>query len=215
MKLKAFWMALILVSAGLVGCGSPSGETASNTPAANTPAEGTETKPPSEEMVQIDLNTLKGQELPAFTLTSLTGEKIESSSWKGSPVLLDFWANWCVNCKAASTTIQKWYEAYKDKGLKVYAVNALESFALDKPETDKGKLISLSKEKTDAYMKEHPDYTFEFAVFGDDLLTSWQVSGVPAFVLIDKDGKLVSLTTGTKPEQMAELEKQIAAQFSN
>lgn len=65
----------------------------------------------------------KGFYAPDFELTTLSGETVRLSSLRGKPVILNFWASWCVPCQAEMPALQKVYTQYKDQGLQVVTVN--------------------------------------------------------------------------------------------
>lgn len=65
----------------------------------------------------------KGFYAPDFQLTTLSGETVRLSALRGKPVILNFWASWCVPCQAEMPALQEVYEEYKDQGLQVIAVN--------------------------------------------------------------------------------------------
>ena len=54
---------------------------------------------------------------PGFSLTDLSGEKISLEQFRGSVVLLDFWASWCGPCRMSIPELIKLSEKYKDKEL--------------------------------------------------------------------------------------------------
>jgi thiol-disulfide isomerase/thioredoxin len=124
-----------------------------------------------------------GQKLPAFKLTSLDGKPLSNASLKGKVVLIDFWASWCGPCKKASPLMQKLHTTYSSKGLVVIGFN-----------TDDAD----SKGITAKYAKEHK-YTYKFAPNAMNLAQSWNVSGIPRFILVGRDGKVAWDNVGYNP----------------
>ena len=61
---------------------------------------------------------------PDFTLSTLDGESITLSALEGHPVVVNLWASWCGPCRAEMPALQRVYEAYRDSGLLILAVNA-------------------------------------------------------------------------------------------
>ncbi len=64
---------------------------------------------------------------PDFTLQKLSGGTIALSEFRGKkPVVVDFWASWCPNCRRDMPNLNRFYEKYKDK-VEVIGVNLQES----------------------------------------------------------------------------------------
>jgi thiol-disulfide isomerase/thioredoxin len=50
-----------------------------------------------------------------FTITGLDGKKLQMSSLTGKVVVLDFWATWCVPCRAQRPVYDDVMQRYKDR----------------------------------------------------------------------------------------------------
>jgi peroxiredoxin len=64
-----------------------------------------------------------GKPAPDFRLVGLDGQPVQLSELRGHPVWLSFWATWCPPCRAENPDIQAVYQANKENGLVVLAVN--------------------------------------------------------------------------------------------
>ena len=117
------------------------------------------------------VGAMVGESAPLFTLKDLDGNEVSLSSFKGKPVLLNFWATWCYFCKKERKELDALYKAYNDKDLVIIAV------ALDK-----------SKKVVENFMKVHPA---DYIVLTDTKMTSaamYGVRGYPNTFLIDREG---------------------------
>lgn len=53
-----------------------------------------------------------GHLAPDFTVQSLDGEEVSLSNYQGMPVVLNFWATWCLPCRAEIPHFQEASERY-------------------------------------------------------------------------------------------------------
>ncbi|MBI5292777.1 MAG: TlpA family protein disulfide reductase [Chloroflexi bacterium] len=65
----------------------------------------------------------EGFSAPDFTLDLLGGGQVALSELRGKVVMVNLWASWCPPCRAEMPAIEKVYQAYRDRGLVVLAVN--------------------------------------------------------------------------------------------
>lgn len=65
-----------------------------------------------------------GFSAPDFTLPDLDSQEISLSDYRGSPVILNFWASWCPPCKAEMPAFQKAFQEYAGSDLQIIAINA-------------------------------------------------------------------------------------------
>lgn len=141
--------------------------------------------------VPVDGAPKPGFAAPSLQLQSLDG----SREWaiggqRDKPLLLNYWASWCLPCQEELPDLQSLYEQYGDQ-LDIYGVNA--TFH-DEPE--------LAQKKVQQFGLKFPILTDPDAV-GLDL---YKVAALPMTFLIDKNGKIVEVLNLVNRE---ELEKRI------
>ena len=65
-----------------------------------------------------------GNAAPDFELPSVTtGEIISSEDLKGRPVVINFWASWCIPCREEAPLLERAYREYRDDGVIFLGVN--------------------------------------------------------------------------------------------
>jgi len=60
---------------------------------------------------------------PLFTLRNLNDEEVSLESYRGSVVILDFWATWCMPCTKIFPEIHALQELYADRGVALLVIS--------------------------------------------------------------------------------------------
>jgi thiol-disulfide isomerase/thioredoxin len=111
------------------------------------------------------------------------GHKVTDKSLRGKVVLLDFWATWCGPCKLASPAMQELHKKYAKQGLVVIGAN-----------TGDGGSVTAAP----TYAKQH-HYTYMFTTANDGYATKLNITGIPAFVIVDRKGVVRRVQMGYAP----------------
>lgn len=59
---------------------------------------------------------------PAFKVKDLRGQVVSLDNYRGKVVLLNFWATWCVPCRAEMPDLVKLQREYRNRGLQVLGI---------------------------------------------------------------------------------------------
>lgn len=65
----------------------------------------------------------EGFAAPDFELELLQGGQLRLSGLRGKAVIVNLWASWCPPCRAEMPTLERVYQANRDRGLEILAVN--------------------------------------------------------------------------------------------
>jgi len=63
-----------------------------------------------------------GSMAPDFTLTDLSGRRVRLSDYRGRPVLVSFWASWCIPCRDEVPLLQQAYLQHRAEHLALLGV---------------------------------------------------------------------------------------------
>jgi len=126
---------------------------------------------------------------PDFQITTYDGETIKLSDYRGKPVVVNFWASWCVPCRDEQPLLEAYWQRYQDQVV----------------------FLGLN------YLDQRPNalaYLSEFSVtyangpdMGSRIYGAYHVQGVPETFFIDAQGQLQGFHVG--PMTARDLEQRI------
>ena len=113
---------------------------------------------------------------PDFELTTYTGDAFRLSDLRGTVVVLNFWASWCVPCRDEAPVLQSLWERYRDRGVILVGVGYadIESDAL-------------------AFIAEFGITYPNGPDIGTRISDTYNIQGVPETFVIDQEGNVVKL----------------------
>lgn len=76
----------------------------------------------------LGVGVKEGELAPNFEVSTLTGERVQLSDFRGQAVFLNFWASWCGPCRAEMPDIEAVLRKHEADGLVVLAMNNGEPF---------------------------------------------------------------------------------------
>lgn len=147
-------------------------------------------------------NMLKvGTKAPALALPTPEGAEIALSHFKGSYVVLEFWASWCPDCRQITPQVDSLIAKYPHENVAFLQV----SF-----DTDKQSWVDYTRRKTpqlNVYHVSNLEKMKQSAV-----AKAFKVDWIPMFYIINPEGEIVLATVmvekvGQKLEELLQLSR--------
>ncbi len=133
-----------------------------------------------------------------WPLQTLEGELQPLARWRGSPLIVNFWATWCEPCRVEMPLLVRTHQKYAPKGLQIVGIS-IDSAA-----------------KVQEFAKEYK-VAYPLLIAGLDVMEiarnlGNQAAGLPYTVVLDRDGHIQARHLGGISE--TELEAAIAPVFT-
>ncbi|MFC2023018.1 TlpA family protein disulfide reductase [Chloroflexota bacterium] len=121
-----------------------------------------------------------GKLAPTFTLQDTNGNTVSLKELRGSPVMINFWATWCVPCGEEMPYLQEIYDIWTSRGLVFLSVDTGEG-----------------ADKVRDYLTER-SLTFPVLLDSDQevALKQYGLMYLPTTVLVDRDGVILAMPFG-------------------
>ncbi|MDD3877095.1 MAG: TlpA disulfide reductase family protein [Bacteroidales bacterium] len=129
------------------------------------------------EKAEATQRLLPGNIAPEIVLNNINDVPTPLSSLRGKVVLIDFWAAWCAPCRAQNPELLRVYKKFKNKNFEIYGV----SLDRDKESWKAG----ITGDKIDWI------HVSDLLYWQSPVVKQYNVEGIPASYLIDKDGKIL------------------------
>jgi len=128
-----------------------------------------------------------GSMVPAFSVTTLDGQRLTRESLKGKVVLLDFWATWCIPCVKAIPELKE-----------LVRKTAGEPFMLLSVSVDEDKKV------LEGFLAKNAVTWPQLWDGAMDFTGLFRVHSYPTYILVDHEGRIVYRFSGVVAGKTAE-----------
>jgi len=132
---------------------------------------------------------------PTRLAPALADQQITLAELKGSPVVLNFWASWCIPCREEAPILEQGWEKARPRGVLFVGLN-MQDLTTD----------------AQAFLRDFHNTYLNIRDQGGDTARSWGVTGVPETFFITPRSKVVGHVIGVVTP--ADLSEGIAASQS-
>jgi thiol-disulfide isomerase/thioredoxin len=135
-----------------------------------------------------------GRPAPEIVVERMDGKNLSLSSLRGSVVLLDVWASWCIPCKQELPMLDAIADRLRDRGVEVLAVS-----------------IDQDRENVQKFLRSRPLPSVTVAHDpGGAIADTFQPEKMPTSYIIDRHGTVRHVNSGFEPADAKVIERRLA-----
>jgi cytochrome c biogenesis protein CcmG/thiol:disulfide interchange protein DsbE len=140
------------------------------------------TPTPSGSTIVVGRDPLMDAPAPPISLTTVDGKTVSLADYRGRPVIVNFWASWCVPCREEFPLLVMARAKYQAQGLEILGV-----------------IYKDSAQSAAAFAKS---YLADWPLLTDPDQVAWNAyhgAFVPVSYFIDRDGIVRAVSYGPPP----------------
>ncbi|MFT6873870.1 MAG: thiol-disulfide isomerase/thioredoxin [Roseivirga sp.] len=138
--------------------------------------------------MKVSLDKLKnskmGKPFSSFAMPNVSGKMININDYKGSFLLVEFWASWCGGCRIANPELVKIREKFMLNGFDIVGISL-----------DESRTAWLSAIEKDGLTWEN---TLAEGGFKNKTIEELKLQYLPSNYLLDREGKIVAINVSPK-----------------
>lgn len=127
-------------------------------------------------------NKLIGQPAPNIEFTNIDGEKLSIDSFKGENIIVEFMGTWCPVCQESTQDVKQFSEM---SDIKIIPIG-----------------LNDDAESIKTFMNDYNISVPHYYTDTDTVLNTYEISFVPIYFYIDKDGYVQMILAGNTPAEM-------------
>lgn len=130
---------------------------------------------------EVNFGRLDPGPAPQFKLTDFDGDTVTLESFAGKPLVLNFWASWCMPCREEMPALERVFERFKGQV----------------------QFLGIAWEDTEAEARElakEVDVKYPLAMDTEGIGDTFGLLGLPTTYLIDADSQIVEAHFGPLTE---------------